>query len=187
VLLVGAALLLGAAAVLLVMKLNTTEDVTGLGGQYQYNPERPDNPIAKRPGDPTPGSNETQNPFIPKPPLKLPVRPPTQGSQTKIIDPPAGNSLKSDEIEAMARSTSGTTTACFRRASKGADDIILADVKKIRVAFHINPNGTVAQNSVDLSEKRSVTLSACIQRMVAGWRFRPNAGGDFGFVFAKTD
>ncbi len=180
-LLVGAALLLGVAAVIVVMKLNTSEDVTGLGGQYEYNPERPDDPI-RRPGDFGPGSAEPQNPFIPKPP-KFPVRP-----QTPVkVDPPQGNSLKSDEIEAMARSTSTTTTACFRRASKGVDDIILADVKKIRVAFRINPDGSVAAGSVDLSEKRSATLMSCIQRMVSGWKFRPNAGGDFGFVFAKPD
>ena len=186
-LLVGAALLLGAAAVILVLKLNTPEDVTGLGGQFEYNPERPDNPIARRPGDVVgPGSaEEPQNPFIPKP-VKPPPKPQTNPNPPKP-DPPAGNSLKSDEIEAMARSTSSTTTICFRRASKGADDIILADVKKIRVAFHVNPDGSVNANSVDLSEKRSATLASCIQRMVAGWKFRPNSGGDFGFVFAKPD
>ncbi len=187
-LLAGAAVLLGAAAVILVLVLNTNEDVTGLGGQYEYNTERPDL-IVRRPGDPGPGSviEPPQNPFIPKLP-KPPVRPPTQGSNKIVpVDPPLGNSLKSDEVEAMARSTSSTTTACFRRASKGADDIILSDVKKIRVAFKVNPDGTVSPNSVDLSEKRSATLSSCLSRMVASWKFRPNAGGDFGFVLAKPD
>jgi len=184
----GAAVLLGAAAVILVLVLNSNEDVTGLGGQYEYNTERPDL-IVRRPGDPGPGSTiePPQNPFIPKQP-KPPVRPPTQGSNKIVpVDPPLGNSLKSDEVEAMARSTSSTTTACFRRASKGADDIILSDVKKIRVAFKVNPDGTVAPNSVDLSEKRSATLSSCLSRMVASWKFRPNAGGDFGFILAKPD
>jgi predicted Zn finger-like uncharacterized protein len=187
ILLAGAAVLLGAAAVILVLVLNSKEDVTGLGGQYEYNTERPDL-IVRRPGDPGPGSmiEPPQNPFIPKQP-KQPPRPPTQGSAKAPVDPPLGNSLKSDEVEAMARSTSSTTTACFRRASKGADDIILSDVKKIRVAFKVNPDGTVAPNSVDLSEKRSATLSSCLSRMVAGWKFRPNAGGDFGFILAKPD
>ncbi len=187
ILLAGAAALLGAAAVILVLVLNANEDVTGLGGQYEYNTERPDL-IVRRPGDPGPGSmiEPPQNPFIPKPP-KPPVRPPTQGSNRIIPDPPQGNSLKSDEVESMARSTSSTTTACFRRASKGADDIILSDVKKIRVVFKVNPDGTVAPNSVDLSEKRSATLSSCLSRMVASWKFRPNAGGDFGFILAKPD
>ena len=188
ILLAGAAVLLGAAAVILVLVLNSKEDVTGLGGQYEYNTERPDL-IVRRPGDPGPGSmiEPPQNPFIPKQPKQPPVRPPTQGSAKPPVDPPLGNSLKSDEVEAMARSTSSTTTACFRRASKGADDIILSDVKKIRVAFKVNPDGTVAPNSVDLSEKRSATLSSCLSRMVAGWKFRPNAGGDFGFILAKPD
>jgi hypothetical protein len=102
-----------------------------------------------------------------------------------VPDPPAGNKLKSDEIEAMARSTQATTEVCFRRADKGATGIDFADIKKIRVAFKVNPDGSVAPNTVDLSYKGSPVLTSCIQRMIANWKFRANAGGDFGFVFAK--
>jgi hypothetical protein len=183
ILLISAAILLGIAAVVVIIKFNRSVDATGLGGDYEYNAERPDNPIGKRPGD-LPGSGSAEPQVVPKPPPRPPR--PTQGS-AKIVDPPLGNSLRSDEIEAMARSTSNTTTACFRRADKGADAIRLSDVKKIRVTVHINPDGTVRGGSVTLSENGSVTLTSCIQRMVGGWRFRANAGGDFGFVFAKPD
>jgi predicted Zn finger-like uncharacterized protein len=185
ILLISAALLLGVAAVIVVIKLSKPDDVTGLGTDYEYNATRPDNPINVRPQTPGSATEPPQNPFIPKPP-RNPPRNPNPGSG-RIIDPPAGNSLRSDEIEAMARSTSATTTACFRRADKGADAIRLADVKKIRVTFKINPDGSVSPGSVALSENGSVTLTSCIQRMVGGWKFRPNAGGDFGFVFAKPD
>jgi len=176
-LLVGAVLLLGAAGVFVFTRLNNEEDATSLGGQYTYNGQRPDDPI-RHANDPD-GSNEPPvNPYLPpKPPVfhrPQPPRPPPELPS---------NSLSTDDIEAMARSTSTTTTVCFRRADRGADAIRLADIKKIKVTFKVAKDGTVS--NVALSEKSSASLVSCLTRMIQGWKFKPNGGGNFGFVFAK--
>ncbi len=175
-LIVGAVLLIGAAAAFVFIKLNRENGETSLGGEYTLNGQRPDDPI-RRIIEKSGSAEPAPNPFIPPRPIirRPPVKPPDP--------PPSGNSLGVDDIESMARSTSSTTTACFRRADRGADAIRLADIKKIKVTFRVAPDGTVS--NVTLSEKGSKSLTSCLTRMIQGWRFKPNSGGNFGFVFAK--
>jgi predicted Zn finger-like uncharacterized protein len=187
VLMICAALLLGGAAIVVIKMLGTTDDVTNLGGNYEYNGERPDDPVARRTGDPNGSATEPVNPYLPPKPKPRPQPIPNPGSAKPDIIEPKGDKLRSDEIESMAGKSAATTTACFRRADKGADAIRLADVKKIRVAFKVNADGSVDPGSIDLSEKSSATLTSCIQRMISTWKFRANPGGNFGFVFAKPD
>ena len=175
-LLVGAAVLVGAGVVVVALVMSGNEDATGLGGEYELNNERPDQ-VVRRPGDP-PGPNpiEPQNPFVPKKPWKPPVVIPR--------DPPpipGGNSLKAEEIETMAGKFSGTTSSCYMRSQKGADGILIGDVKKITVTLSIAADGTVTD--VTLSDNHAANkLGRCLIGAIRGWKFRTSPGGTFRFI-----
>ena len=176
-LLIGATALIGIAIVLIVLVVNKNDDVTSLGGEYDLDTQRPDH-VVRRPGDPPITGPENpflppKKPWVPQRPPDRPVRPPDQ--------PPPGNSLKADEIESMAAKYSGTTTSCWRRAQRGANGILLADVKKITVTMSIAPDGTVT--NVALSDGHAGNdLGKCLIGAMRGWKFRTSAGGDFRFV-----
>jgi hypothetical protein len=177
-LLIGAAVLIGTAIVIVVLVVNKeTPDVTSLGGEYDLNTQRPDQ-IVRRPGDPP---EQPINPYLP-PPVKQPpkyVKPPVK--DTPPVQPPAGNSLKAEEIETMAAKYGGTTQSCYRRAQRGANGILLADVKKVTVTLSIAPDGLVA--NVALSDNMAANdLGKCLVNAMRSWKFRANAGGDFRFV-----
>ena len=99
------------------------------------------------------------------------------------VDAPA---LKADEIEEMARGSSTTSVACFRRSENATDAILDADVTRVRLTFKVEPDGRVPESGVEIGVG-SQALATCLSRMVAGWRFRPNPGGAFGFVLARPE
>ena len=176
-LLVGAAVLVGTAVVVVALVMSGNEDATGLGGEYELNNERPDQ-VMRRPGDP-PGPNpiEPQNPFVPKKPWRPPV--PVIPKDPPPI--PGGNSLKAEEIETMAGKFSGTTSSCYMRSQKGADGILIGDVKKITVTLSIAADGTVTD--VTLSDNHAANkLGRCLVGAIRGWKFRTSPGGTFRFI-----
>jgi hypothetical protein len=183
-LLIGATLLVGATVVVLVIMLGNNQQETGLGAEYDFNNQRPDE-IVRRPGDPTPQ--------IPDPPIN-PINPKWRPPPPRIIkqpdhpfEPPvlATNALKAEEIEQMAGKYATTTTTCFRRADKGADAILLQDIKKITVTLDVGADGAVT--SVVLSQNGSDKLGRCLTTMVKSWKFRTSPGGTYRFVLAKPD
>ncbi len=93
--------------------------------------------------------------------------------------PPSPPPLTAGEIEAKVTGSAGTAHECF----EGTVD---REVTKIRVTLIVRPDGSVVRESVRLSQG-SRALPACLVDMVAGWTFRPNPGGQFGFVIARPD
>lgn len=178
-LLIGAAMLIGIAIVVVALVVDGNTDQTSLGGKYSLDTERPDN-IGPRPGDPSTHPNDPPvNPYMPPPKPKT-WRPPINPPPVKP-DPPPGNQLKADEIEAMAAKNNGTTQRCWQRAQRGVDGITLADVKKITVTMVISPDGVVTD--VGLSDGHAQNkLGQCLMTAIRSWKFRTSAGGTFRFI-----
>jgi TonB family protein len=67
------------------------------------------------------------------------------------------------------------------RAQRGADGILIGDVKKIAVTLTIGPDGAVTD--AQLSDNHGAnTLGKCLIGALRTWRFRPSPGGTFRFV-----
>jgi hypothetical protein len=65
------------------------------------------------------------------------------------------------------------------RSQRGADSILIGDVKKISVTLTVAVDGTVSE--LQLSEHGADNLGKCLTTSMKGWRFRPSAGGTFRF------
>jgi hypothetical protein len=181
--LLAVATLLVAGVIAAVLMLVGGEDsgITKLGRSDTIDTTRPDDPNRPRTGpveDPKNGSAE--NPFFPP---KNPTRPknPTNNNTPNIpIDPPGGDRLSGDDVEAMARSQSSTTQRCYMRAQRGADAILIGDVKKINVTIEVAPDGAV--KTVGLSAHAENTLGKCLISAIRGWKFRASPGGTYRFA-----
>ena len=177
-LLLGAAGLLGISIIVVILVVNK-DHVTNnsLGGDYSFDPSRPDDMKTSKDGTVATGSNKAeppQNPFVPK------KRPPTP-QQPYIPPTPTGNSLKAEEIEQMAGKYSSTTQRCYMSSMKGVDLINIGDVKKITITLGINPDGSVT--NVTLSDKHETNkLGKCLINTITRWKFRTSPGGTFRFV-----
>jgi hypothetical protein len=68
------------------------------------------------------------------------------------------------------------------RSQRGADAILIGDVKKIAVTLTIDRDGNVS--NLQLSEHAADTLGRCLSAAIKGWKFRPSAGGIFRFSLA---
>lgn len=175
-LIVGAAGLLGISILVVVLVVNKDHiQNNSLGGDYSFDPSRPDDMRPKT--GTTAGSNKAEppsNPFVPK------KRP--QTVQTPYVPPtPTGNSLKAEEIEQMAAKYSSTTQRCYMSSMKGVDLINIGDVKKITVTLGVNPDGSVT--NVTLSDKHETNkLGKCLINTITRWKFRTSPGGTFRFV-----
>lgn len=172
-LLVGALVLLGAAGAA-VIYIVTADDDTGSTtlSTYDINTMRPDDPRRRtgsagvQPEDPD--SGKPQNPFVPRPrprPNPTPTPPPN----------PNAKDLRPDEIEEMAGKNSASTQMCWRRSQRGAEAIILGDLKKLGVTLTVDKNGAVT--TVTLSDHATTSLGKCLIASIKGWKFRESTSG----------
>jgi len=67
------------------------------------------------------------------------------------------------------------------RAQRGAEGILLADVKKISVTLTINGEGQVTDAQLSDNHAQDA-LGKCLIGVIRAWRFRPSPGGTFRFV-----
>ena len=188
IILLGAATVLLAGVIIAVVVFGQGgSDPQGgrLGANDTIDTTRPDDPLRKAGLEPGPGSgsNTPQNPFFPRP--NRPRPPPNLGSNAGTgsgsskdpTDLPTGDSLRSDEIEEVAKKYSTGTQRCYMRSQKGQDAILIGDVKKIQVTLNIGKDGSVSD--VTLSSHADDNLGKCLNTSIRGWRFRPSPGGLF--------
>jgi hypothetical protein len=102
------------------------------------------------------------------------------GSSSHDPEPlPPGDSLRADEVEDVARKHQDVTQRCYLRSQRGADSIIVGDVKKIGVTLTIDNDGNVSD--IKLSDHGADNLGKCLTASMKGWKFRQAAGGTFRF------
>jgi hypothetical protein len=173
-LLVGALVLLGGAAAAVIYIVTSREEGGG-GGLVGYDVDttRPDDP--RRTGSAGVSPTDTaqpQNPFVPKPK----PRPTNPNPNTNPIPTnPNAKDLRPDEIEDMAAKSSGATQTCWRRSQRGAEAILLADLKKIGVTLVVDRSGVVT--NVSLSDHATTSLGKCLSSTIRGWKFRESTAG----------
>ncbi|MBA3453542.1 MAG: zinc-ribbon domain-containing protein [Deltaproteobacteria bacterium] len=177
----AAALLLAGVVIAVVVLVFGGESFTSntLAGGDTIDTTRPDDPTRKtNPNGSGPGS--AVNPFFPpKQPIKRPTNPnistnPNPGNGKLEPELPSG-SLRSDEIEDMARKFSTGTQRCYMRSQKGADAILIGDVKKIQATLDIGTDGVV--KNVTLSAHSTNNLGKCLISTIKSWKFRTSPGG----------
>ena len=71
------------------------------------------------------------------------------------------------------------TQRCYMRSQRGADTILVGDVKKIAVTLTIDREGNVSD--LQLSDHAADTLGKCLAGAIRTWKFRPSSGGTFRF------
>ena len=179
-LIVAAVLVLGGTgAVILFVTIDDETTGGSLGTVRDIDTSRPEDPVTHRPIGPGPG------PTVPTPPIPVPrpARPrpgPATGGSSQAIEPPAGgNSLGGDEIEDVARRHQDMTQRCYMRSQRGADAIIVGDVKKIAVTLTVDRDGNVTE--LQLSDHAADVLGRCLSTAIRGWKFRQSPGGTFRF------
>lgn len=172
--LLGAAIAMVVGAAVVVFVVLDPDDSTNasLGPVRDIDTSRPEDPITHRPLE-NPANPANPNPLVPRPP----VHRPTQPTQPTREDPPLGPALSGDEVEDMARKHQDVTQRCYMRAQRGADSILIGDVKKITVTLAIARDGAVTD--VTLNEHGGDNLGKCLIGSMKGWKFRPSAGGSF--------
>ena len=181
---VAAVLVIGVVIAVVVLVSPATESTGGsLGKVNDIDTSRPDDPVSHRPTGPTPtagsGSATVAAPTgqtLPHVPIRRP-NPPPPGHDEPVT--PSADSLRSDEIEDVARKHQDMTQRCYMRSQRGADAILVGDVKKIAVTLLIEKDGTVTD--VQLSDHAADTLGKCLSTSIRGWKFRSSAGGRFRF------
>ncbi|MDQ3370065.1 MAG: zinc-ribbon domain-containing protein [Myxococcota bacterium] len=172
-LMLGAVLLLGVAGAVLLLVSSDDDSISGgLGQVGDVDTTRPDDPI-RRPGTNGVVADTSQNPFVPKKPI---YRPPVNTNPIHVpTTNPDAKALRPDEIEEMAGKYSGTTQRCYIRSQRGADAILIGDVKKIGVTLTVNKDGAVT--NVALSDHASNSLGKCLITSIKGWKFRASTAG----------
>jgi len=173
-LLVGALVLLGAAGAA-VIYIVTSNDDEGSGGlvTYDINTMRPDDPRRSgKPGVAPVDDKGPQNPFVPRP-----KRPNPNTNPNPQVPPPNPNAkdLRPDEIEEMAGKYSGSTQMCYRRSQRGAEAILLGDLKRLGVTLTVDKSGAVT--NVTLSDHSTTSLGKCLIASIRGWKFRESTAG----------
>ncbi|HLL24294.1 MAG TPA: GYF domain-containing protein [Kofleriaceae bacterium] len=177
-LLVGALVLLGAAGAAVIYMVAPNDDHAS-GGLVGYNIDttRPDDPrLAGKPGaQPTPTT--PQNPFVPRPtkPRPNPTNPGVGAGTPQLPTNPTLRDLGPEEVEEMAGKNSGATQTCWRRSQRGAEAIVLSDLKKLGVTLTVDKSGAVT--NVALSDHAQTSLGKCISGEIRGWRFRESTAG----------
>ena len=153
-----------------------------LGPVHDIDTSRPDDPTTHRPSNPVgsaaPVNPAPPNPFVPRP-LRPRPNPGPVGSGHDAEPGPPGDALRGDEIEDVARKNQDMTQRCYMRSQRGADAIIVGDVKKIAVTLTVDKDGRV--NDVQLSDHGTDNLGKCLSGSIKGWRFRQSSGGTFKF------
>ena len=91
----------------------------------------------------------------------------------------AASTRVADEVEDVARKHQDMTNRCYMRSQRGADSILIGDVKKISVTLTVDRDGNVSD--LKLSEHETDNLGKCLTMSIRGWKFRQSAGGTFRF------
>ncbi|HEX4421416.1 MAG TPA: GYF domain-containing protein [Kofleriaceae bacterium] len=179
---VAVVLVVGVILAVMVFVKPSDEPTNGsLGKVHDIDTSRPEDPITHRPMEPGPGSAGSGSsaqtlPHLPPP--HRPNPPPPTGSNHEP-EPPAGDALRSDEIEDVARKHQDMTQRCYMRSQRGADAILVGDVKKIAVTLQIDKDGAVVD--VQLSDHTADVLGKCLATSIRSWKFRQSGGGRFKF------
>lgn len=168
---VAAVMVLGVIGAVVVF-VTRDDDATGgsLGPVHDIDTSRPDGPISHRPAVPA-----VPAPVVPRPTQH--IRPSTAGPTTEA--PAPGGTLASEEIEDVARRHQDMTQRCYMRSQRGADAILIGDVKKIAVTLTIDREGNVSD--LRLSDHAADNLGKCLTGAIRAWKFRQSAGGTFRF------
>ena len=178
--LLSVALVMVAGVIGAVMLLvNTSDDPTGggLGPLHNIDTSRPEDPVTHHPLESPPAAPVA--PVAPHPVAKRSGPAPGASAVREPDPPPPGGSLRSDEIEDMARKHTDMTQRCYMRSQRGADSLTVGDVKKIGITLTVDRDGNV--NDLQLSEHAGDTLGKCLSGSIKGWKFRASAGGTFRF------
>jgi predicted Zn finger-like uncharacterized protein len=179
---VAIVLVLGVVGAVLFVTRSDDSPNTSLGTVQDIDTSRPDNPIVHHPVG-SAGSVTTAVP-APSPPRPHPRPAPSPGSG-QIAETPVGNALAGDEIEDVARKHQDMTQRCYMRSQRGADAILVGDVKKIAVTLTIDREGNVSD--LHLSDHSADNLGKCLHGAIRTWKFRPSAGGTFRFSLNFID
>ncbi|MGE0546731.1 MAG: GYF domain-containing protein [Kofleriaceae bacterium] len=168
---VAGVLLAGVVVVVVVIVGNRDQFRTGLGRSGDIDTTRPDDILRKTGQVVDTAPNDPQPPGAPKRP-----RTPSSGQNVRPVDPtPSGDDLRGDEIEAEAAKHALTTQRCYMRAQKGAEGILIGDIKKIEVTLTVDKSGLVTD--VKLSQHQNTGFGRCLTTAVSGWKFRPSSNG----------
>ncbi len=170
---VAAVLLLGVAGAVVLFVLKGGDDTQlGLRGGGVIDTTRPDDILHKGTGDP---DSKSDDPSMP-PKIKT-TRPTTRPViPTRPIETnPNLMALRPDEVEAEAGKRSTGTQRCYIRSQKGADAILIGDVKKIAVTLTVDKDGNVTD--VQLSEHSTDSLGKCLVSSIRTWKFRQSLAG----------
>ena len=172
-----AALLLGAAVVVFVLIGSKDESFdSGLRSGGSIDTTRPDDITHRTGGDTTGPTNPfTGKPITPTRPKYTNTNPTPQHKDPNEGKPPDGMALRPDEVEAEAAKRSTGTQRCYMRSQKGADAILIGDVKKIAVTLTVDKGGTVTD--VSLSEHGNDSLGRCLTSAIRAWKFRESSAG----------
>ncbi|HEY4241762.1 MAG TPA: GYF domain-containing protein [Kofleriaceae bacterium] len=173
----GVGVLLAAVIVLVVIVLSRPDDSSGtFGHSTSIDTTRPDehaHPV--RPDEPA--GSDTPGPFVkphhPTGPVAVPTPPPHVDTPVDPrLDP---NALKPEEVEAMAAERSSMTQRCYMRSQKGADAILVGDVKRLSVTLVVDKTGAVTD--VTLSDHATDVLGKCLVGAIKTWKFRTSPAG----------
>jgi len=176
---VAGVMVLGVVGAVILLVTNTADTTGGeLGRVKSIDTSRPEDPITHRPIEPGPAPVKLTTPRGPRP---NPIPTPPTGSNPTADIP--GNSLRGDEVEEVARKHQDITQRCYLRSQRGADSIIVGDVKKIAVTLMVDKDGNVSDMS--LSEHGGDNLGKCLTTSIKSWKFRQtSSGGTFKFSLA---
>lgn len=184
----GLITLLGVAGILLIgvtgavfLLVTRTDVISGgsLGQVRDIDTSRPDlriSPRAAQPSTPEPASPAKPGPAaqISRPPPRVAPSAPRAQETTGL-----GSPLGADEVEDVARKNQDMTQRCYMRSQRGADSILIGDVKKIGVTLVIDNQGNVSD--LKLSEHATDNLGKCLTVSMKNWKFRQSPGGTFKF------
>jgi predicted Zn finger-like uncharacterized protein len=182
-LVVAAVVVIGAiATVAVLMTRHDDAPASSLGPVQDIDTSRPDDPVAHRPVGPA--APETPAPAVAAPavaprPAPRPRAALATGGNQLAEASPGGNALGGDEIEDMAHKHQEMTQRCYMRSQRGADAILIGDVKKIAVTLTIDREGNVSE--LQLSDHAADNLGKCLSGAIKAWKFRASAGGTFRF------
>ena len=189
-LLIGAAAAVvigGIIAVVLIVFGGDDGSLGGLGRGNDIDTTRPDDPLRKFDGDTEGSGSGSQTtaqtgPVIKKPNTGGSTRPQTNVTPKDPDPPVGGDRLGSDEIETMARTNSSGTQRCYMRAQRGAEAILIGDVRKVLATLTIAPDGRVT--SVTLDKHSDNSFGKCLISMIGAWKFRASPGGTYRLTLA---
>ena len=180
---VAVVLVLGVIGAVVFVTRGDDAPNTSLGAVQDIDTSRPDDPVVHHPV----GSAGAASAPVPPPvaPRSHPRPAPSPGTGQIAETPPAGNALGGDEIEDVARKHQEMTQRCYMRSQRGADAILVGEVKKIAVTLTIDREGNVSD--LQLSDHSADNLGKCLAGAIRTWKFRPSAGGTFRFSLNFVD